>query len=61
MGRQHNLVGKEAPEVSLPNYDGETYTLKPGSDGLPIALFFYPKSGKRSFVFRLLVGLTLSA
>ncbi|KAI0086559.1 peroxiredoxin Q [Irpex rosettiformis] len=45
MGRQHALIGKEAPEVSLPNYDGETYTLKPGSDGVPVALFFYPKSG----------------
>ena len=47
MGRQHALIGKEAPEISLPNYDGQDYVLKPGSDGLPVALFFYPKSGTR--------------
>ncbi|KAI0699127.1 peroxiredoxin Q [Cytidiella melzeri] len=45
MGRQHALVGKEAPEISLPNYDGQTFTMNPGSEGVPVALFFYPKSG----------------
>lgn len=39
------LVGKGAPAVSLPNYDGQTYDLTPGKNGVPIALFFYPKSG----------------
>lgn len=48
MGRQHALIGKQAPEISLPNYDGQVYELKPGSDGVPVALFFYPKSGKLS-------------
>ena len=39
------LIGKQAPSLSLPNYTGETFTLTPGEKGLPIALFFYPKSG----------------
>ena len=25
--------------------NGETFTMTPGADGVPIALFFYPKSG----------------
>lgn len=40
-----SLIGKEAPALTLPNYDGEEYKLVPGEGGLPIALFFYPKSG----------------
>ncbi|KZO93647.1 peroxiredoxin Q [Calocera viscosa TUFC12733] len=40
----HELIGKPAPTFTLPNQDGEDYTLKPG-EGKPIALFFYPKSG----------------
>ncbi|KAJ7134589.1 peroxiredoxin Q, partial [Mycena epipterygia] len=40
-----SLVGKPAPPVTLPNYDGETFTLTPGEKGLPIVLFFYPKAG----------------
>lgn len=39
------LVGEKAPTITLPNYDGESFTLTPGEKGLPIALFFYPKSG----------------
>lgn len=39
------LIGKAAPSVTLPNYTGEDFTISPGADGLPIALFFYPKSG----------------
>ncbi|KAJ6613337.1 peroxiredoxin Q [Mycena sp. CBHHK59/15] len=39
------LVGKPAPTITLPNYDGESFTLTPGEKGLPIALFFYPKAG----------------
>ena len=43
----HPLVGKPAPAISLPAADGETYTLTPGAKGVPVALFFYPKSGTR--------------
>jgi peroxiredoxin len=45
------LIGKPAPTFTLPNYNGENFTLKPGEDGLPIALFIYPKSGIKSFIF----------
>ncbi|KAF5389254.1 hypothetical protein D9757_003514 [Collybiopsis confluens] len=38
------LIGKQAPSVTLSNYDGESYTITPGKDGLPIALFFFPKA-----------------
>lgn len=41
----HPLVGKDAPSLSLPGADGETYALTPGAKGVPVALFFYPKSG----------------
>ena len=41
----HPLLGKPAPAISLPAADGETYTLTPGAKGVPVALFFYPKSG----------------
>lgn len=40
----HALVGQPAPSITLPDSNGETFTLTPGS-GVPIALFFYPKSG----------------
>ncbi|TFK40566.1 peroxiredoxin Q [Crucibulum laeve] len=40
-----SLIGKPAPVLKLPNYDGEIYTLSPGENGLPVALFFYPESG----------------
>jgi thioredoxin-dependent peroxiredoxin len=39
------LIGQQAPALTLPNYDGETFTMTPGEGGLPIALFFYPKAG----------------
>ncbi|KAJ3852891.1 AhpC-TSA-domain-containing protein [Lentinula lateritia] len=39
------LIGTAAPSVTLPNYNGEPYTIVPGKDGVPISLFFYPKSG----------------
>ncbi|KAF9468593.1 peroxiredoxin Q [Collybia nuda] len=39
------LFGKTAPALTLPNYTGESYTMTPGEDGLPIVLFFYPKAG----------------
>ncbi|GLB38493.1 putative redoxin [Lyophyllum shimeji] len=41
----HTLIGKQAPAISLPNYTGETFTLKPGETGVPTVLFFYPSSG----------------
>ncbi|KAI0720517.1 AhpC-TSA-domain-containing protein [Cerioporus squamosus] len=41
----HPLVGKSAPSFELPGADGETYSLTPGAKGVPVALFFYPKSG----------------
>ncbi|KAI0826888.1 thioredoxin-like protein [Trametes gibbosa] len=42
---RHPLIGKDAPPISLPGADGETHTVTPGAEGVPIALFFYPKSG----------------
>ena len=44
MTRSH-LIGKPAPALSLPDANGETYNFNPESAGVPIALFFYPKSG----------------
>jgi len=41
----HALVGKQAPSFSIPDHTGELYTFKPGSNGEPTALFFYPSSG----------------
>jgi peroxiredoxin Q/BCP len=41
----HPLTGQSAPVVSLPNADGTTYELKPGAEGKPTAVFFYPKAG----------------
>jgi hypothetical protein len=41
----HPLTGKPAPVLSLPNADGTTYELKPGAEGKPTAVFFYPKAG----------------
>ncbi|KAH8998529.1 peroxiredoxin Q [Lactarius akahatsu] len=40
----HPLLGKPAPALSLPNADGTTYELKPGTQGKPTAVFFYPKA-----------------
>ena len=41
----HPLIGKPAPVLTLLNYDGETHTVTPGANGVPIALFFYHESG----------------
>jgi len=38
------LIGKQAPSLSLTNYNGDKYDFKPGQ-GFPTALFFYPKAG----------------
>jgi hypothetical protein len=45
MSSKHPLVGNPAPALSLPNADGTTYELKPGGEGKPTAVFFYPKAG----------------
>jgi|SRR5712671_1535713 len=42
---KHQLVGKPAPALSLPNADGTTFDYKPGADGKPTAIFFYPAAG----------------
>ncbi|KII90745.1 hypothetical protein PLICRDRAFT_107357 [Plicaturopsis crispa FD-325 SS-3] len=41
----HPLIGKPAPALTLPDSNGASYALTPGQNGIPIALFFYPKSG----------------
>ncbi|EGN97994.1 hypothetical protein SERLA73DRAFT_182807 [Serpula lacrymans var. lacrymans S7.3] len=41
----HPLVGTPAPSFSIPDSNGETFNLTPGTTGAPIALFFYPESG----------------
>jgi hypothetical protein len=46
------LIGKPAPIITLPNYDGEEFTLTPGVKG-PTVIFFYPKAG----MFRVLFSL----
>jgi len=45
MSPKHPLIGQTAPVVSLPNADGMTYELKPGAQGKPTAVFFYPAAG----------------
>ncbi|KAK7469183.1 hypothetical protein VKT23_003674 [Stygiomarasmius scandens] len=40
-----SLKDKLAPSFTLPNYNGESYTVSPGKDGIPLVLFFYPRSG----------------
>ncbi|KAI9443265.1 thioredoxin-like protein [Lactarius indigo] len=40
----HPLLGQPAPALSLPNADGTTYDFKPGTQGKPAAVFFYPKA-----------------
>ncbi|KAF7346276.1 Peroxiredoxin Q [Mycena sanguinolenta] len=40
-----SLIGKPAPAITLPNYDGESFTLTPGTKGTPTVVFFYPKAG----------------
>ena len=45
MPRSYALTGKPAPPLSLPDANGQTYTLNPEKVGRPVVLFFYPKSG----------------
>jgi len=45
MSPKHPLIGQSAPVVSLPNADDTTYELKPGAEGNPTAVFFYPAAG----------------
>ncbi|KAF9077632.1 peroxiredoxin Q [Rhodocollybia butyracea] len=40
-----SLIGQTAPSLTLPDSKGEPYTITPGKNGTPIALYFYPKSG----------------
>lgn len=42
---KHTLLGQPAPALSLPDANGTTYELKPGAQGKPTAVFFYPKAG----------------
>ncbi|KIP05373.1 hypothetical protein PHLGIDRAFT_108358 [Phlebiopsis gigantea 11061_1 CR5-6] len=44
MTRAHPLIGKPAPSLSLPDANGDTYTLEPSKVGKPVVIFFYPKS-----------------
>ncbi|KAK0221928.1 peroxiredoxin Q [Armillaria fumosa] len=39
------LIGQPAPHLTLPNYTGEPYSLKPGENDITTAIFFYPRSG----------------
>ena len=41
----HPLKHREAPSITLPNQDGQETTIKPGSTGTPMVIFFYPASG----------------
>lgn len=45
-----SLIGKTAPALTLPNYDGESYTFTPGEKEIPAVLFFYPQSGIMKFM-----------
>jgi thioredoxin-dependent peroxiredoxin len=45
MAPKHPLIGQPAPVVSLPNADGTTYEIKAGTEGKPMAVFFYPAAG----------------
>ena len=47
MPRSHPLIGKPAPQLSLPDSNGQTYTLSPDTLAKPVVIFFYPKAGKR--------------
>ncbi|KAF7978508.1 hypothetical protein HWV62_45669 [Athelia sp. TMB] len=40
-----SLIGQPAPSFTSTRSDGEPYTLTPATAGVPIVLFFYPKSG----------------
>ena len=45
MPHSYALTGQPAPSLSLPDANGETYTLEPDKVGKPVVIFFYPKSG----------------
>lgn len=49
----HPLIDKEAPSFSIPDANGEMFKFPPEEEGKrvekPIALFFYPHSGKLHF------------
>lgn len=45
MPHSYPLTDKPAPPFSLPDANGQTYTLNPESVGRPVIIFFYPKSG----------------
>lgn len=42
---RYPLIDKPAPPLSLPDANGQTYTLDPRTVGRPVVLFFYPQSG----------------
>ena len=42
----HPLLNQKAPTLTLPDANGEPFELKPGKDGVPTAIFFYPTSGE---------------
>jgi peroxiredoxin Q/BCP len=50
----HPLIDEPAPEFSIPDANGEMFKFPPEEQGQrvrkPIALFFYPESGKELFV-----------
>lgn len=54
MAPQHPLIDKIAPSFSIPDSNGDVFKFPPEQDGKPvekpIALFFYPKSGKGRFM-----------
>ncbi|ESK94990.1 alkyl hydroperoxide reductase thiol specific antioxidant mal allergen [Moniliophthora roreri MCA 2997] len=39
------LLNKTAPTFTIPDSNGQPFTVEGGKDGRPVALFFYPKSG----------------
>jgi len=41
----HPLIGKQAPEITLLDANSEPYDLKPGANGKPLVVFFYPAAG----------------
>ncbi|EKM51503.1 uncharacterized protein PHACADRAFT_261682 [Phanerochaete carnosa HHB-10118-sp] len=45
MPRSYPLTDKPAPPLSLPDANGQTYTLNSENVGRPVIIFFYPKSG----------------
>lgn len=39
------LIGQQAPSLTLLDASGQPYELQPGADGIPVALSFYPEAG----------------